>query len=50
MSLTEEKRERDEPEAYAEVTPLDDACLKIYKLLQNIGLEGSKYGNSWPIS
>jgi U4/U6 small nuclear ribonucleoprotein PRP4 len=46
-SLTEEK---DDPEAYAEVTRLDEACLKTYKSLRNIGLEGSQYGDSRPIS
>jgi U4/U6 small nuclear ribonucleoprotein PRP4 len=38
------------PEEYAEVTRLDDACLKTYKTLRSVGLEGSQYGDARPIS
>ena len=40
----------DNPEEYAEVTLIDEACLKTYKTLRNIGLEGSQYGDGRPIS
>ena len=40
----------DNPAEYAEVTRLDEACVKTYKSLRNIGLEGSQYGDARPIS
>mmetsp|Transcript_28759 Transcript_28759/g.32227 ORF Transcript_28759/g.32227 Transcript_28759/m.32227 type:complete len:535 (-) Transcript_28759:301-1905(-) len=35
---------------YVDVTRIDDECLKMYKTLKKIGLEGSQYGDSRPIS
>ena len=35
---------------YVDVTRIDDDCLKIYKTIKKIGLEGSQYGDSRPIS
>lgn len=37
-------------DSYVEVTSLDDQCTKTYKVLRNIGLEGSQYGDTRPIS
>jgi U4/U6 small nuclear ribonucleoprotein PRP4 len=37
-------------EEYAEVTKLDEGCLKTYKSLRSVGLEGSQYGDGRPIS
>lgn len=38
------------PDDYVEVTRLDEECTKTYKVLRNIGLEGSQYGDARPIS
>jgi U4/U6 small nuclear ribonucleoprotein PRP4 len=36
--------------SFAEVEALDQACLESYKQLRNIGLEGSQYGDTRPLS
>mmetsp|Transcript_5833 Transcript_5833/g.10123 ORF Transcript_5833/g.10123 Transcript_5833/m.10123 type:complete len:538 (-) Transcript_5833:219-1832(-) len=38
------------PQDYIEVTRIEDECLKTYKTIKNIGLEGSQYGDGRPIS
>ena len=37
-------------EEYVDVTKLDDQCMKTYKTLRSVGLEGSQYGDGRPIS
>jgi U4/U6 small nuclear ribonucleoprotein PRP4 len=41
---------KDNPDEYIEVTRLDEECTKTYKTLRNMGLEGSQYGDTRPIS
>jgi U4/U6 small nuclear ribonucleoprotein PRP4 len=58
--LGEEEEEADEDDdkekadgsssSFAEVEALDQACLESYKQLRNIGLEGSQYGDTRPLS
>jgi U4/U6 small nuclear ribonucleoprotein PRP4 len=35
---------------YIEVSRIDEVCLKMYKTLKRLGLEGSQYGDSRPLS
>jgi U4/U6 small nuclear ribonucleoprotein PRP4 len=48
--LTPLNDSEDDKLQYTEVTRLEDECLKTYKLLKNVGLEGSQYGDSRAMS
>lgn len=50
VKMTSLDEVKDNPDEYIEVTRLDEECTKTYKKLRNIGLEGSQYGDSRPIS
>ena len=42
--------EEEEEQYYADVTRIDEMCIRTYKWLRSTGLEGSQYGDARPLS